>query len=124
MEVENPQTNGCYLRDVDSEKEPESEASAKETIFVANPADDERLHLRDLEKQREGMRSELARTALWAYALLLTAMLLLGIAIFVWTDKPIDQFIALSVLLSPVHGIVGAIIGFYFNERLLPHPRN
>jgi hypothetical protein len=95
-----------------------------ETFKLGTPSDDpeksgaanlsDPKSSRDLAKQREGVRSGVA----WALVAILGFVILQLMVGVTWGTIPIDKIEKVSaVVLTPVVGLVGTVLGFYFGKE-------
>ncbi len=67
----------------------------------------------DIARQRENMRGVLARMIIS-----LVILLALLITVFVWTtDNPDSAQLLITGVFTPIIGIAGTVLGFYFGEQ-------
>lgn len=70
----------------------------------------------ELDKQREDLRGELARILIWALVLFL-GFALLSSWISMVPDNRQALLDVLQLIVGPMIGLVGAVIGFYYGEK-------
>lgn len=98
------------------EPDPQSiktEEYASESIRIVDPAPDQ---IAQVDLIREDMRGHIARVLVWALVLFL-GFALLSSWIHIMPENRAALFDVLQLIIGPMIGLVGAVIGFYFGEK-------
>ena len=94
-------------------------ASAPPELRVGNTKDETRLKTRwDVHRWRENVRTWIALGLTGLFMGLAVLCLAIGWDIARNTPRDLDEVaVLIAAVLSPTIGLLGAILGFYFNER-------